>query len=119
MPGAGANGEDITDEMSLMAWYNCLNGITGCKYNWSQGRRPETKRLLLIAALEEQILSVYYTVPISYSFGASLLSYKVDYISYDYNTFMGYGGVRYMKFNYSDMKWAEEVKAHNGEIDYK
>ena len=32
---------------------------------------------------------------------------------------MGYGGVRYMKFNYSDMKWAEEVKAHNGEIDYK
>ena len=119
MPGAGANGEDITDEMSLMAWYNCLNGITGCKYNWSQGRLPEAKRVLLIAALEEQILSVYYTVPISYSFAASLLSYKVDYISYDYNTFMGYGGVRYMKFNYSDMKWAEEVKAHNGEIDYK
>jgi len=119
MPGVAADGGDVTDTMSLMAWYNCLNGVTGAKYNWAQGRLEESKRLLLIGALEEQILTAYYTVPISYYFSASLLSYKVEYITRDYNTFMAYGGVRYMTYNYSDAKWAEQVKAAGGQINYK
>ena len=119
MVGVGENGEDITETMSLMEWYDCLNGNSGCKYNWSSNKLPESKRLQLIAALEKAVLSKYYTVPISYSFAASLLSYKVDYITYEYNTFMGYGGMKYMTYNYDDAEWAAILEENNGQLDYK
>ena len=119
MKGVGENGEDITETMSLIDWYNCLNGISGCKYDWSEATLKEEQRLQLIAALEAQVLQTYYTVPMLNSFSASLLSYKVDYITYEYNTFMGYGGLKYMTYNYTDEEWAAEVAAQNNEIDYK
>ena len=119
MPGVGENGEDVTDTMSLIDWYGCLNGSAGCKYNWAEGAIPNSKRLLLIAALEKEVLSVYYSVPIQYRFGASLISYKIEYISYDYNTFMGYGGIRYMTYNFTDLEWKDEVARQGGEINYK
>ena len=119
MKGVGKNGADITDTMSLMDWYDCLNGNEGCKYNWAVGQIEDAKRLTLIAALEEQILQVYYTVPIENIYTASLISYKWDYISRDYNTFMSYGGIRNIKYNYDDEAWAKVVADNNGKIDYK
>ena len=79
----------------------------------------EEYRLDLIAALEAQVLLHYYTVPLTNHFSASLMSYKTDYITYDYNTFMGYGGLKYMTYNFDDAAWAAEVAAQNNEIDYK
>ena len=119
MKGVGENGADITETMSLIEWYNCLNGLEGAKYDWSEAALKNDQRLQLIAALEAQVLQVYYTVPMYYSFGASLLSYKVDYITYEYNTFMGYGGLKYMSYNFDDAEWATEVENAGGEIDYK
>ena len=117
MKGVAEDGGDITDTLSLMAWYDCLNGAPGAKYDFSSNALPESLRLQLIAALEEQILLAYYTVPTYNSFGASLISYKVDYITYEYNTFMAYGGMKYMNYNYTDEGWAEAIK--NQELDYK
>jgi hypothetical protein len=119
MKGVGENGADITDKMGLLDWYDCLNGSEGAKYNWSASALEQSKRLQLIAALEEQVLGVYYTVPLQNEFSASLISYKVDYVTYEYNTFMGYGGTKYMTFNYDDDAWAAEVAAQNGELNYK
>lgn len=113
MPGVGPDGEDVTETMSLIDWYNKLNG------EWGQGFLPESKRLLLIAALEKEVLKVYYSVPLYNEYSASLLSYKMEYISYDYNTFMGYGGIRYMTYNYNDDAWKQVVKDSGGEINYK
>ena len=100
MKGVGENGADITETMSLMDWYDCLNGADGAKYDWSDNALDNSQRLQLIAALEKEVLKVYYTVPLYNNFSASLLSYKVDYITYEYNTFMSYGGMKYMKFNF-------------------
>ena len=119
MVGVGENGEDITEEMSLLDWYACLNGDKSAKYDWSSNALEESQRLQLIAALEKAVLKQYYTVPIQNYFSASLLSYKVDYITYDYNTFMGYGGMKYMTYNYSDMQWKALVDYYNGQIEYK
>ena len=119
MKGVGENGADITETMSLLDWYDCLNGASGAKYNWSATALEESQRLQLIAALEEQVLKVYYTVPLVNNFGASMLSYKVDYVTYEYNTFMGYGGIKYMTFNFDDEGWAAEVAKYNGELNYK
>ena len=119
MKGVGENGADITETMSLTDWYNCLNGNSGAKYDWSSNALPEAKRLQLIAALEQEVLKVYYTVPVANSFSASLISYQVDYVTYEYNTFMGYGGVKYMTYNYDDAAWDALVKAEGGELNYK
>ena len=47
------------------------------------------------------------------------MSYKCEYITYEYNTFMSYGGVRYMSYNFDDTEWTEWVKAHKGTLDYR
>ena len=112
-------GGSVTETMSLMTWYNCLNGAAGAPYNWSSNALPQEYRLQLIAALEEQVLQVYYSVPLYNSFAASMLSYKVDYITYTYNTFMGYGGIKYMTYNFDDAEWAAQVAEVNGEFNYK
>jgi len=119
MKGVGENGADIEETMSLLDWYDCLNGAAGAKYDWSANALEQSQRLQLIAALEKEVLKVYYTVPLYNNFSASLLSYKVDYVTYEYNTFMGYGGIKYMTFNYDDEAWAAEVAAQNGELNYK
>ena len=119
MKGVGENGADITDTMSLLDWYDCLNGASGAKYDWSEAALDNSLRLQLIAALEQEVLKVYYTVPLYNNFSASLLSYKVDYVTYEYNTFMSYGGIKYMTYNFDDAAWAAEVAKQGGELNYK
>lgn len=113
----GETVNDPTFTMSLLEWYDCLNGATSAPHNWADGEVATDIRLGIIAALEKEILSVYYTVPISNSYSATLLSYKVDYITTEYNTFMSYGGIKYMTYNYDDYEWAEYT--HKNTIDYK
>ena len=119
MKGVGENGADVTETMGLLDWYNCLNGASDAKYDWSSNTLEESQRLQLIAALEKEVLKVYYTVPLQNEFSASLLGYKVDYITYEYNTFMSYGGLKYMTYNYDDAQWAAAVAEQNGELNYK
>lgn len=119
MVGVGEDGSDVTDTMNLLEWYNCLNGVSGAKYNWSSTRLPQSLRLQLIAALEEQILKTYYCIPIQNYYSASLLSFKMEYITYEYNTFMAYGGIKYATFSYDDYEWDQYVKSQGGELNYK
>jgi len=119
MKGVGENGSDITETMGLLDWYGCLNGYTDAKYDWSANALEQSQRLQLIAALEREVLKVYYTVPLYNNFSASMLSYKVDYVTYEYNTFMNYGGIKYMTYNFDDEGWAAEVAKYEGELNYK
>ena len=101
---------DEAEEKSLLDWYYCLNGIAGADYNWGVGALEQSKRLTLIAALEKEVLSVYYTVPLQYYYSCSLISYQVEYVTRKENTFMGFGGIRYMTYEYDDYDWAKFVK---------
>lgn len=111
--------KDTELTMSLMDWYNCLNGIAGSAYDWSANAVDQNTRLPLIAALEKQILLAYYSLPMYNQYSASLISFKADYISYEYNTFMAYGSLRYMQYNYTDSQWAEFVSSQGGQLNYK
>ncbi len=119
MKGVGENGADITDNMSLIDWYNCLNGAAGAKYDFSANALEQSQRLQLIAALEKEVLKVYYSVPLYNNFSASLISFKCEYVTYEYNTFMGYGGMKYMTYNFTDQEWAGVVADAGGQLDYK
>lgn len=110
------NAEDsFTTTTDLLTWYGWLNK------EWASGTLNEEFRLTLIARLEKEVLTQYYSVPITNYFSASLISYQVDYITYEYNTFMGYGGIQYMTYNYDDAAWETWVAENSvaGEINYK
>ena len=113
MPGALENGEDITDTLSLIEWYNCLNSIENAKYLWGKNDLEESKRVLLIAALEKEILKTYYTIPISYECSGHLISEKINYVTSDYNVFMNFGGIEYITYNYNNIQWDLYTKSKN------
>lgn len=114
----GLPGGDVTATMSLLDWYDCLNGNSDT-YDWSSGAIDESLRLQLIAALEKQVLQVYYTLPLYNDYAAAMHSFKTEFGTYSYNTFMGFGGIRYITYNYNDTEWAEFVTEQGGQIDYK
>ena len=102
---------DEAETKSLLEWYDILNGqAPEGEYNWGIGSLEESKRLTLIAAIEKEILSQYYTVPIQYYYSCSLISYQIEYITRTENTFMGFGGMRYMTYEYDDYDWAKFIK---------
>ena len=120
VPGVNADGEvtnnaedSYTAEHDLLTWYDLLNNA------WQSGELNEEFRLTLIAAMEQEVLTQYYSVPLTNWYDASLISYQVDYITYEYNTFMAYGGIQYMTYNYSDAQWDAYVAYYGGELNYK
>lgn len=119
-----AAGETVT--MSLCNWYYCLNGLATeknapKKYNWDAGFAPAEVRLKILAALEEQVIKKSYSIMLIGEYSGELQSPKFSQISYDYNTFMSYGGMRYLEVNYTDAEWTAYVKAHNNDLtaEYK
>ncbi|MBR5136793.1 MAG: hypothetical protein IKV30_02060 [Clostridia bacterium] len=76
-------------------------------------------KLQIMAALEHFMLSNYYCIPIYSECEVSMHSMKFDYITNNYNIMYGYGGLRYIKFNYSDAEWADFVKSQNGQLNYE
>lgn len=117
-------GETLT--MSVQNWFFCLNGLAEekgapYKYNWDAGFAPAEARLVILAALEEQVIKKSYSVMLIGEYDGSLLSPKFTQITDEYNTFMGYGGIRYMETHYTDAEWAKYVKSHDGDLtaEYK
>ena len=127
MPAGDYEGAGKTITMSLCNWYKCLNGLADKAngdtevYNWDAGYAPASARLVVLAALEEKVIQKAYSVMLIGEYSGELSSPKFSQISYDYNTFMAYGRMRYLVVNYTDAEWAEYVAAHNNDLtsEYK
>lgn len=114
-----AAGQTIT--MSLRNWFFCLNGYAAdydvaYKYNWDAGKCPAEVRLTILAALEEQVLKKSYSIMLIAGYSGSLMSAKFSYVTDEYNTFNGFGGIRYIKVNYTDTEWAQYVSDHGNDL---
>lgn len=109
--------EDGVYTYNLEQWRNILQGKDTALPNFKNF--PMEDQLTALGAVETAILKAYYSIPVFSRYSASLMGYKVDYVSYEYNTFMGYGGIRYMTFNYDDTAWAEFVASNNNMLNYK
>lgn len=101
---------------NLLQWSSNLQGKSDAVKNFSL--YPDEDKLTILGAIETAILEQYYAVPVFSRYSASLMSYKCDYYSYEYNTFMGYGGMRYMTYHFDDAEWAAFV-AEKGTLNYK
>lgn len=126
LPAGDYEKEGETLTMSIQNWFFCLNGLAEekdapCKYNWDAGFAPAEARLVILAALEEQVIKKSYSVMLIGEYDGSLLSPKFTQITDEYNTFMGYGGIRYMETHYTNAEWAKYVKSHDGDLtaEYK
>lgn len=124
MPEGDYDGAGETLTMSVFNWYCCLNGIAGAdaynqphKYNWAAGFVDESVRLEVTAAIEEKVIEQYYSIPCTSQYSASVVGAKFSYISDEYNTFMGFGGMRYMLVNYTDSEWDSFVASHNNNLE--
>ena len=112
---------------SVMDWYNIMMGepttITaadGSTIEYSCGNAdgdPET-RLQILGAMEGAVLLNYNFIPIMDDSSAQLKGQQVAYHTEEYIFGMGFGGMKYMTYNYTDAEWAEYVAANNGELDY-
>lgn len=112
-----ADGEDEEYTLTIDDWYNSLNGSDKGTEDFSL--YPVDSQLAIVAALEQAALQSYWDIPTFYSFTAELHSYKTEYATYEYNTFMSYGGVRYMTYNYNDAEWANYVASQpNKTLNY-
>ncbi len=106
-----------TLELSALDWYNSLNGnVTEdvCSYDWKAA--PVEVRLDILAMIERWGLQQYYSIPTTRGMTASLHSAKWNYISDEYNTMMGFGGIRYITYNYTDAEWADFVASQGGDL---
>lgn len=112
-----ADHKDGVYTYNLEQWRNILQGKDTALPNFKNF--PMEDQLTALGAVETAILKEYYSIPVFSRYSASLMGYKVDYVSYEYNTFMGYGGIRYMTFNYDDTAWTEFVASNNNILNYK
>lgn len=102
---------------NLEQWRLILQGKEGCPVNFKNFSMED--QLTALGAVEAAILKEYYSVPVFSLYSASLMGYKTDYVTYEYNTFMGYGGIRYMSYNFDDTEWAAFVSEKGGTLNYK
>ena len=105
------NGEDVT--MTWKEWSNSMSG-TG-PYAKAD---PELK-LEILAGMEKNFLEKYYRIPLATSTSCTLMSFKADYITPDYNFAYGWGGFELIQYNYSDAEWTEFVASQNGTLNYE
>ncbi len=117
-------GQELT--MSVYNWYCCLNGIAASRnqpkiYNWGAGFIPKEARMRLLSKIEEVVLEKYFTVITTSEYSATVLSAKFSEITDEYNTFMGFGGIRYRVPNYNDSEWESFVAQNNNDLstEYK
>lgn len=106
-------GQLFSDTMTWQKWSQSMEG-TG-KY----ANADNEIKLRILATLEEGFLERFYRIPLAGSTASFLLGYQVSYLTEEYNIMYGFGGLRLMKYNYTDKGWAKYVSDHGGKIDYK
>ena len=126
MPAGDYEGAGETITMSIQNWYFCLNGLAEVEkqsktYNWDAGFAPTEARLTILSALEEVTLKESRSIMLIADSGGSFTGAKFSNFSDSYNTFMGFGGLRYLVVEYNDAEWTEFVNANNGDLsnEYK
>ncbi len=123
-----ADGDGKEETKTMYGWYTYLSSLTevseadydmddeasAAQYKEDYKKR-HNERLNILAELEAGYVNTWSTLPLYARSSASLTSFKVSYGSEQYIPLMGYGGIRYMTFNFTDAQWSSKIKS--GEIN--
>lgn len=99
---------EITDEEGNVKEFSC--GLAD--------NNPEL-RLQILATLEGSILQTYDMLPIMDDASAALKGMQIKYYTEEYIYGVGRGGVKYMKYFYTDAEWDAFVNENGGILNYK
>ena len=111
----------VQDWQKIMSGAACtITAADGSTMEYSCGtadKDPET-RLAILGALEGAVLQNYNFLPIMDDASAQLRGQQIEYYTEEYIFGMGFGGMKYYTFNYTDAEWDAYVAENNGELDY-
>ncbi len=104
-------GEDVT-----MTWKDWSNALVG---SGRYANEDNELKLEITAQLEEGFLNKYYRIPLAGTTSCSMLAYQCSYYTENYNIMYDFGGMRLLKYNYTDAEWADFVASQGGTIAYE
>ena len=78
----------------------------------------QTDRLAILSALEGAVLGNYNFIPIMDDGEGHLRGRQISYPTEEYIYPLGYGGVKYFTYAYSDQAWESYVSQSGGLLDY-
>ncbi len=103
------NEEEITK--TYTEWYKALSA-------GEYASADKDTRLFVLAGIEKGILEQYFATPLYYRTTASLQGRKITGATETYVQNIGFGGIRYMVFNYNDEEWSAYVTESNNSFNY-
>jgi hypothetical protein len=120
--------DDVVYTASVYDWTYAMMGevieITDAEGNVKEfscglaDNNPEL-RLEILAVLEGSILQTYDMLPIMDDASAALKGMQIKYYTEEYIYGVGRGGVKYMKYFYTDAEWDAFVNENGGILNYK
>jgi len=127
-----ANGDGVIDQdteyRTFDAWYSAMNdgdGFNEAKYgdeltpeddDYEAYQEVHNKKLNVLAGLEAGIINRFEAVPLVARGSSSLLGFKVEYATDKYVSLVGYGGVRFLEFNYNNNEWSNFCSNNNNDL---
>ncbi len=112
---------------TVYEWYQAINGVAieatnadgeTVEYVCGSADGMKEDRLTILAGMENAILMNYCYIPMNGDAGAQLKGMQLKYYHEEYMFGMGFGGIKYMTYNYTDAEWDEFVASQGGELDY-
>ncbi len=103
-------GEEVT-----MTWQEWSNSMTG---TGPYADASNEVKLEVLSQLEGNYIELYYCIPLCTTTACSMLSYKMSYYTENYSIMYGFGGMRLLKYNYTDAEWTDYVAKNNGTLNY-
>lgn len=118
-----ANWDPRTETLTLkvggkdetMTWQQWSGALMG---NGKFANADFATKLQITADMEYAYLNKFYRIPMAGSTTCSMLSYKLNYYTEDYNIMYGWGGLRLAKYNYNDADWEAFKASQGGELKY-
>lgn len=107
------DGELEEETLSYNAWGSAIN-VGGKYYTASFDIKNH-----ILAELEKNFLKFYYCIPIYCDASISLDSKRLKYVTDEYSSLYGFGGLRFLTYHYSDQEWSDYVKAQGGTLSYE
>ncbi len=99
--------------MTFQAWSVAIGSSKGEYYT-----ADINLKLHVLSKLENAILDKYLFAVVGSYASVSLDSMKIKFPTDTYNMFYGFGGIRYMTYNYDDAAWSSFVASQGGTLNY-
>ena len=117
-----------TEWKSIHTWYNYMidsedcnearygDEITEADANYQDYLACHNRKLNVLAGLEAAIINRFECIPLVARGTSSLLGLKTENATRTYINLIGYGGIRFLNFNFNDEEWAAFCSDHNNDL---